>query len=192
MATNRKRAKNSPLSVTVSSPTVSGDPVVLGSMGGGVALTDYDASTGKATVDFEGVYDLEVVATNDSGNSAVAAGDEIFYAAGVLSKDSSGVFFGWALETITSGSTDTIMIRLGQSAGAGSSLSAPFMSAEVTGNGSAQSTAHGLGVAPARVAIVLTEFASNLNVDVAEGTHTTTNVVVTVTNGAKYKILAWK
>lgn len=192
MATNRKRAKNSPLSVTVSSPTVSGDPVVLGTMGGGVALTDYDSATGKATVDFEGVYDLEVVATNDSGNSAVAAGDEIYYTAGVLSKDSSGVFFGWALEAIDSAGTETIMVRLGQSAGGGSALSAPFMSGELTGTGSSQTSAHGLGAVPSRVAIVLTEFASNLSVDVTEGTHTTANVVVTVTSGAKFKVLAWK
>lgn len=118
MATNRKFAHGAPLSVAVASPTVSGDPVVLGSMGGGVALTDYDADTGKATVDWEGVYELSVAAINAGGNSAVVAGTPLYYTAGdtpKLNKKTTGVFFGWALEAIDAGETATIMVRLGQS-----------------------------------------------------------------------------
>ena len=66
-----------------------------------------------------------------------------------------------------------------------------FVSPEQTGNGSAQNVAHGLGVAPSKVLIAPTEFGANVAVDVAEGTHTTTNVVCTVSNGVKYKVLAF-
>jgi hypothetical protein len=194
MATNRVYARNSPLSVTVSSPTVSGDPVVVGAMGGGVALTDYDAVTGKATVDFEGVYDLSVEAVDDAGNSAVEEGDALYYTAGVLSKDSSGVFFGYALEAIDSGETDTIHVRLAQGGGggAGGASAVPFVSSEQTGTGSNQNVAHGLGAIPSKVVISYTEFLSSASVDQTEGTHTTTNVVVNVTSGVKFKVLAWQ
>lgn len=67
-----------------------------------------------------------------------------------------------------------------------------FVSTEQTGTGSAQNVAHGLGVAPSKVLIVPTELAAGLaaGYDAAEGTHTTTNVVVTVTSGAKFKVWA--
>lgn len=69
---------------------------------------------------------------------------------------------------------------------------AMFISAETTATGSAQSIAHGLGVVPAKVLVVPTELAADLaaGYDAAEGTHTTTNVVVTVTSGAKFKVFA--
>ena len=64
-----------------------------------------------------------------------------------------------------------------------------FLSTEQTGTGSSQSIPHGLGVIPSKILLALT------NVDVGgatitEGTHTTTNIVVTVTSAAKYKVLA--
>lgn len=118
MATNRKFSANSPLSVAVGTATVSGDPVVLGTMGGGVAITDYRASDGQATVDFEGVYLLSVKGINQSGNSAVVAGDALYYVAAdtpKVSKKNTGVFFGWALDPVDSAATATIRVRLGQS-----------------------------------------------------------------------------
>jgi hypothetical protein len=54
-----------------------------------------------------------VKAVNDSGNSAVAVGDEIFYVDAdtpKLSKKSSGYKFGIALEAVTSGETATINV----------------------------------------------------------------------------------
>ena len=66
-----------------------------------------------------------------------------------------------------------------------------FVSSEQTGNGSAQNVAHGLGVAPSKVLIAPTEFGASVAVDIAEGTHTSTNVVCTVSNGVKYKVLAF-
>jgi hypothetical protein len=65
-----------------------------------------------------------------------------------------------------------------------------FVSSEQTGNGNAQSIAHGLGSTPTKVICSLTEFGSTQACDIAEGTHTSTNVVVTVTNGVKYKVWA--
>lgn len=67
-----------------------------------------------------------------------------------------------------------------------------FVSTEQTGNGSAQNVAHGLGVVPRYVLIVPTDTAPATTgaYTAAEGTHTSTNVVVTVTNGKKYKVLA--
>jgi len=68
-----------------------------------------------------------------------------------------------------------------------------FASAEQTGSGAAQSIAHGLGVTPTAVLIVPTDTApATVGAYTAvEGTHTSTNVVVTVTSGKKYKVLAW-
>lgn len=68
-----------------------------------------------------------------------------------------------------------------------------FVSTEQTGTGSAQSVAHGLGVVPSAVVIVPTDTApSTVGVyTVTEGTHTSTNVVVTVTSGKKFKVIAF-
>jgi hypothetical protein len=68
---------------------------------------------------------------------------------------------------------------------------ATFLSAEVTGNGSAQSTAHGLGTVPTLVFAIPSNQTAGAFV-VTYGTHTTTNAVVTVTNGEKYQVIAFK
>lgn len=98
----------------------SGDPVINGTMTG-VSITDSDDSN-KIVVDTEGVYDLSVKGINDAGNSAVAVGDQIFYVAGdtpVLSKKASGVFFGYALESVLTSATDTINVMQIQGPGPG-------------------------------------------------------------------------
>jgi hypothetical protein len=67
------------------------------------------------------VYDLSVKAVNDSGNSTVAIGDKLYYVSGdtpKLSKKVSGVFFGYAMEGITAGSTATIEVLLATQANA--------------------------------------------------------------------------
>jgi len=66
-----------------------------------------------------------------------------------------------------------------------------FVSTEQTGTGSAQNVAHGLGTTPGTVLIAVTEFGGSDAVNVTEGTHDATNVVVTVGNGIKFKALAW-
>ncbi len=65
-----------------------------------------------------------------------------------------------------------------------------FVSTEQTGTGAEQTVAHGLSAAPSRVLVSLTEEA-DAAVDIAEGTHTSANVVLTVTSGAKFKVAAW-
>lgn len=67
-----------------------------------------------------------------------------------------------------------------------------FVSTEQTGDGMEQSIAHGLGVVPAAVLIVPTDTAPATAGDytAVEGTHTSTNVLVTVTSGKKYKVWA--
>lgn len=192
MAANRVYEEGKQLAMAVASTVASGDPVAIGNMTG-VALTDYNTVSGKATIDFGGVYNLSVKAVNNAGNVAVAIGDPIYLVAGdtpVLSKKSVGVFFGYALEGITSGQTATIMVRSAGGIAAGNS--GVFISAEQTGTGSAQNVAHGLGAAPSYVVVALTEFGSATAVDVAEGSHTATNVVLTVTSGAKFKVIAYR
>jgi hypothetical protein len=68
-----------------------------------------------------------------------------------------------------------------------------FKSAEVTGNGSAQNTAHGLGVVPSLVLVIPTDTAPATTgaYTAVEGTHDATNCVVTVTSGKKYRVFAW-
>lgn len=67
-----------------------------------------------------------------------------------------------------------------------------FVSSEQTGTGGAQSIAHGLGVVPSVVMIFPTDLspATVGQYVVTEGAHTNANVVVTVTTGKKYKVVA--
>lgn len=61
-----------------------------------------------------------------------------------------------------------------------------FLASQQTGTGSSQSIAHGLGAVPAGVICIPTDGGT-----VTYGTHTSTNVVVTVTNAKKFDVLAW-
>lgn len=115
------------LSVVCSDPTTpaSGDPVRYGNVCG-VAVTDEAGGgnpAGYTSVDFgPAVYDLSVKAVNDTGNSAVAVGDAIFYVDAdtpKLSKKQTGYLIGVAMETVTTGSTGTIRVRIGAAAGSG-------------------------------------------------------------------------
>jgi hypothetical protein len=65
----------------------------------------------------------------------------------------------------------------------------PFVSTELTGTGSPQNIPHGLGVIPTIRLISLTYVPSG-GATITEGTHTSTNIVVTVTTGAKFKVFA--
>lgn len=94
----------------------SGDPVMIGQLPG-VALTTADntiaSGTGKCTVDLGGVYRLPVKGEITT-NTAVAAGDILYYDAGVINRDNTnGVRFGYALDPVTSGATTTIRVKVG-------------------------------------------------------------------------------
>ena len=68
---------------------------------------------------------------------------------------------------------------------------ATFLSAEITGDGSAQSTAHSLATVPTLVFAIPSDITGGAFA-VAYGTHTTTNAIATVTTGEKYRIVAFK
>jgi len=69
-----------------------------------------------------------------------------------------------------------------------------FKSAEQTGTGSAQNVAHGLVTVPGLVLVYPTDTspATAGAYTMTEGTHTATNVVVTVTTGKKFIVVAFK
>jgi predicted RecA/RadA family phage recombinase len=65
-----------------------------------------------------------------------------------------------------------------------------FSSTEQTGTGSSQNVAHGLAATPSVVQVSVTEDPAGSGFDVAQGVHTSTNVVVTVSTGVKFTVLA--
>lgn len=123
MATNRVYEEGAQLTVaptgsTVDPPT-SGDPVIFGERPG-VCLTDSSdtiANNGEASVQFDGVFELEVVGTSDDGTTgaAVTAGDIVYLddANNQLSVNTSGTRFGYAKEDVASGATTTIEVIVG-------------------------------------------------------------------------------
>jgi hypothetical protein len=120
MATNIKRYLQGhfamPVVVTNPASPVSNDPVRYGEMTG-IALTDEGEGGNAATfttVEFGAcVAEVSVKGIDDSGNSAVAAGDSIFYVDAdtpKLSKKAAGYFFGFAIGTVNSAATATIEV----------------------------------------------------------------------------------
>jgi predicted RecA/RadA family phage recombinase len=120
MATNIKRYLQEwpALPVSCSHPATpnAGDPVRFGELTG-IALTDEgdggNAAT-ESTVYFgDCVVEVSVKGVDGAGNSAVAAGDSIYYVDAdtpPLSKKATGFFFGVALEAVSSGGTATIEV----------------------------------------------------------------------------------
>lgn len=118
MATNFVRDLNAwpamPFAVTNPTTPLSGQPVRVGELTG-VALTD-EGDGGNAASETTvhiglAVWSLSVKGVDDSGNSAVALYDPIYYVDADtphLSKKASGYVFGYALGTVNSGSTATI------------------------------------------------------------------------------------
>lgn len=109
-----QEGKTLPVVVTHPATPTSGCAVRFGYLTG-VAVADEGAggvASTETVVAFDfGVYDLLTLAENDSGASAVAKGDMLYYtdADAHLSKKASGYFFGFALEIIASGH-DTIHV----------------------------------------------------------------------------------
>lgn len=109
---------------------------------------------------------------------------------GVLLKDGAVATDTISEATATSGVTvDGCLIKDGRAAAL--ATAAMFLSAEVTGNGSSQDTAHGLGATPT-ICIAIPSDLSGGAFTVVPGTHDSTNAKFTVTNGEKYKVLAIK
>lgn len=102
------------LAATDPTTPASGDPVVVGQLPG-VALINEQAD-GKTTIKTNGVAALSVKGVDGGGNSAVAAGDILYYVAAdtpKISKKNTGVRFGYALEAVSSGATTTIRVKIG-------------------------------------------------------------------------------
>lgn len=119
MATNQVYEDGDFLSVVCTQPATpaSGDPVLFGQLPG-VALADEGESiSGETTVTFKGVYELSVKGENNAGNTAVAAGDILYYDAAATPKinkdNTNGVRFGYAMEAVDSGATATIPVKIG-------------------------------------------------------------------------------
>jgi predicted RecA/RadA family phage recombinase len=113
MAKNRKFEKGTQLAYALAGKE-SGDPVVIGQIPG-VALIKTDAD-GQVTVQHDGVFILPVKGIDGSGNSAVVAGDILYFVNAdtpKLSKKNTGVRFGYALEAVASGATADIQVKIG-------------------------------------------------------------------------------
>jgi predicted RecA/RadA family phage recombinase len=116
MAKNQKRENGRHARVTpTDGAATSGAPGILGQRGG--VAEDTLGTDGKCTMDFEGVYALSVKGViTGPANQAVAVGDILYYNSGhtpKLDKDVAGVRFGYAMGTVTSGSTATIDVKVG-------------------------------------------------------------------------------
>jgi len=95
-----------------------GDPCVVGDLVG-VAFKGASAATDLIALDTEGIWWLNVVGSDDLGNSAVARGDRIYInrTTCVLSKISSSATnmpFGIALGVVGSGSTAVCAVKVHQ------------------------------------------------------------------------------
>lgn len=115
MATNRK-FKGLPVTrdAAVASGVTSGAPCVDGQIPG-VALVDRK-SDGRATIQCDGSFLISVKGIDQSGNSAVAEGDILYFTAAdtpPVSKKNTGVRFGYAEGTVGSSATATISVKVG-------------------------------------------------------------------------------
>jgi len=93
-----------------------GDALVVGDIIG-VAKIDADAATDYIPIDTEGIWNLSVVATDNTGNIAVAIGNKLYIntSTAALSKDHNGntaKFFGYALGAVGSGETCVIPVKV--------------------------------------------------------------------------------
>ena len=85
-----------------------GDPVNIGNIVGVVCSDSAEAATDLVTVDTEGVWYLNVVASDEAGTSAVAEGNQLYINTGVISKKASGIPFGKALSTLSGSATAAV------------------------------------------------------------------------------------
>jgi len=136
-----------------------------------------------------GIFATEGVFSITKTTGAIAQGDPVYWDDAnkyLTTTSNSNAEVGVCL--VAAGSDDTtVQVKLH-----GSPMVQRFRSAEQTGTGSAQNVAHGLGVVPSRVFVTYTDLtpATAGSVNVTYGTHTSTNVVVTVTSGKKFIVLA--
>jgi len=160
---------------------VAGEAALLGKIFG-VAVNDV-TSAADGVFDTEGVFDI----TKTTG--AISAGDPVYWDNTnkyLTTTANSNAFVGTCTVAALSADT-TVRVKL-----AGGPITRRFISSEQTGTGSSQNVAHGLGVTPSKVIVSYTDLtpATAGSVNVTYGTHTSTNVVVTVTSGKKFIVEA--
>jgi predicted RecA/RadA family phage recombinase len=99
----------------VTSGAKSGDPDLVNQL---AAVLLWDANDqNRAVCAVTGVFKLTVYGRSDGANKKVYVGDSLYWDAGdgQINKDSTnGVFFGYALDTVTAGSSAAIPVRLKQ------------------------------------------------------------------------------
>lgn len=94
--------------------TVAGDPLVLGNgKVPAVAATDRKAD-GTATVRMQvGSFRFSVVGKEaEAKEKDIAVGDKVYLSEGVLSADSTGSLFGYAMEPVVKNKTEEIEVKL--------------------------------------------------------------------------------
>lgn len=127
-------------------------------------------------------------------DSSLTVGTVLYAAATAGRLDNAATVGDWAGCALVISTTEIVVTRTGplnKVTAAGTKMS---VSAETTATGSEQNVAHGLGVTPTLVLVVPTEHPGTPDTgafDIAEGTHTSTNVVLTVTANVKFKVLAF-
>jgi len=132
-----------------------------------IHLTGGGAAAGANTVDSASIINGEIV-SGDISATADIAGTQLAAAANIVGTQLS------ATAAIVSGQVDF------------------FQSAEITGSGAVQNTAHGLGRTPSLVIVYVTEDTGLAGtIDLLEGAHDGTNVIVTAPTTVKYKIIAF-
>ncbi|MCK9579355.1 MAG: hypothetical protein M0Q92_02755 [Methanoregula sp.] len=131
-----------------------GDPVNIGNIVGVVDSASPTAATDLVTVDTEGIWYLNVVASDDAGTSAVVLGDQLFIASGIISKKAGGIPFGKAMGALTgSGTAALCAVKVHQEdpvtslSGRKFTVSMPFAAADVTAG-------KGFFIAPAACRVV--------------------------------------
>jgi predicted RecA/RadA family phage recombinase len=181
------------ISMTAPYAVTSGAGALVGKIFGVAAKTLASGAVG--TFSLQGVFRLAKEATTatfadgdpvywDNTNKVctnVAQSNWMIGQACLINQDGTSALGGGATDA-------TVRVRL-----LGAAARAFFKSSEQTGTGSAQNVAHGLGQVPLVSIIVPTDTspATTGSMVVTEGTNTSTNVVVTVTSGKKFKVLAW-
>jgi len=186
-----------------------------GDLNGNELILDADADT-SITADTDDEIDIRVsgaddfkilantfralsgsaIETNTINETTAAAGVTVD---GVLLKDNS-VTVGTAGQVVTdtiaektaaAGVTiDGVLLKDGVNRGTLYSSNV-FLSAEITGNGGSQDTAHGLGATPVLVFAIPSDLTGGA-FTVAYGAHDATNTKTTVTTGEKYRVVAFK
>lgn len=100
----------------VPAETVSGQPLIIGALPC-VALVNRRTTgpaSGTATVQTNGVYELEVEGKNKAGNKKIEPGEIVYFKEGKINvNNEEGTRFGYALEAVASGEVKKIKVKIG-------------------------------------------------------------------------------